>query len=307
MVTNPPRFPTLTADRKLLNFLASIALLLFSLNVYADDVEVTILGSGTPIPSIERFGPSTLIEYKGKKYLFDVGRGTTIRLNQIGINAAEIDYLFLTHLHSDHITGFADLWLTGWIWQRRNDLNVYGPEGIEGFITYTQKAFSSDIAFRRKQTGLSPDGLKLNLMPVQQGVIYKDNDVRITAIRVEHGAVENAYGYRFDTDKHSVLLSGDTTFSKNLIHHGKDVDLLIHELAVIEPRLIEHNNKLKKISDYHTSLQQAKKVIDHIQPDRTVFNHLLIIGVEPRKLSQDINTLFKGRAELAYDLMKIVL
>lgn len=307
MVINHPRFHTLTADRKLLNFLASIALLLFSLNVYADALEVTILGSGTPVPNIERFGPSTLIEFKDKKYLFDVGRGATIRLNQIGINPSEIDHLFLTHLHSDHITGFADLWLTGWIWQRKNALGVYGPEGVENFIRHTQKAFSSDIAFRKKQTGLSPEGLKLNVMPVQQGVIYKDNDVRITAIRVEHGAVENAYGFRFDTAKHSVLLSGDTTFSNNLIHHGKDVDLLIHELAVIKPRLIEQNDKLKKISDYHTSLQQAKKVIDCIQPERTLFNHLLIIGVEPRKLNQEIHSLFEGRAELAYDLMKIVL
>ena len=291
----------------MLNFLASIPLLLFSLSVYADNLEVTILGSGTPVPSIERFGPSTLIEYKNKKYLFDVGRGATIRLNQIGINPSEIDHLFLTHLHSDHITGFADLWLTGWIWQRKNELGVYGPEGVENFISHTQKAFSSDIAFRSKQTGLSPEGLKLNVMPVQQGVIYKDKDVKITAIKVDHGSVENAYGYRFDTNKHSVLLSGDTTFSNNLIHHGKDVDLLIHELAVIDPKLIEHNDKLRKISDYHTSLQQAKKVIDYIQPERTIFNHLLIIGVEPQKLNQEIHSLFKGQAELAYDLMKIVL
>lgn len=103
------------------------------------------------------------------------------------------------------------------------------------------------------------------------------------------------------------MLSGDTTLSKNLIHHGKELDLLIHELAVIKPKLIEHNHKLKKISDYHTSFQQAKKVIDSIQPERTIFNHLLIIGAEPQKLRQEIQSFFNGRAELAYDLMIVKL
>lgn len=247
MVINLRRSLIHTADKKLLKPLTVIVLMLFTFDVSGAQLKVTILGSGTPIPSIERFGSSTLIEYKDKKYLFDVGRGTTIRLSQIGIKASEIDHLFLTHLHSDHITGFADLWLTGWIWQRKNVLNVYGPNGIENFIRHTQKAFSSDISFRKKQTKLSEKGLSLNVQTVLQGIIYKDDDVTITAIKVDHGSVNHAYGFRFDTEANSILLSGDTTLSKNLIKQGENLDLLIHELAVIEPNLIESNPKLKKL------------------------------------------------------------
>lgn len=280
-----------------------LALLLFSYYANADELKVTILGSGTPVPSIERFGASTLIEYKNKKYLFDVGRGTTIRLSQIGISPSEIDHLFLTHLHSDHITGFADFWLTGWIWQRRDNLNVYGPEGIENFITHTQKAYSTDIAFRKKHTGLSEKGLKLVLNSVQHGPMYQDKDVKITAVKVDHDPVKNAYGYRFETEEHAILISGDTTLSESLINHGKDLDLLIHELAVIDPHLIESNDRLKKISSYHTSLQQAKQVVDAIKPKKTIFNHLLIFGVDFASLSREIELLFQGKAELGYDLM----
>jgi len=284
---------------------AFIILSLLSIQGYASELKVTILGSGTPIPSLERFGPSTLIEYKDKKYLFDVGRGTTIRLSQIGINPSEIDHLFLTHLHSDHITGFADLWLTAWIWQRKDELNVYGPNGVENFISHTQKAFSSDITYRQNHTGLQGKGLQLNVKTVQQGIIYENNDVKITAIKVDHGSVEHAYGYKFDTEKNSILLSGDTTFSRGLITHGKNLDLLIHELAVIEPKLIANNLKLKKIAEYHSSLEQVKQVIDLIQPKQTIFNHLLIIGMDEERVRQDVQLLFKGKAVLGNDLMTI--
>ncbi len=280
-----------------------LILLLFTQYAYSDELKVTILGSGTPIPSIERFGASTLIEYKNRKYLFDVGRGATIRLSQIGINPSEIDHVFFTHLHSDHITGFADFWLTGWIWHRRAALNVYGPEGIDNFISHTQKAFSTDIAVRKKHTGLLEKGLELKLNTVQQGLIYKDKDVKITAIKVDHDPVENAFGYRFDTEENSILLSGDTTLSENLINHGKDLDLLIHELAVIKTELIEHNDKLKKVSQYHSSLQQVKQVVDVLKPKKIIFNHLLILGVDTTSLSQEIELLFQDKAELAHDLM----
>lgn len=290
---------------KLLRPVAFILLCLCSIQVYASDLKVTILGSGTPIPSIERFGSSTLIEYKNKKYLFDVGRGTTIRLSQIEVDPSEIDHLFLTHLHSDHITGFADLWLTGWIWQRKAGLNVYGPEGVENFIEHTQKTFSKDIAFRKKHTGLQKKGLQLNVNEVQQGVIYKNSDVKITAIKVDHGSVEQAFGYRFDTRENAILLSGDTTLSKNLVKHGENLDLLIHELAVIDQNLIERNPKLKKISQYHSSLDQVKQVINLLDPELTIYNHLLIIGIDQETVKMQIQSLFKGKAVLGYDLQEI--
>lgn len=273
----------------------------------ASELKVTLLGTGTPRPDIERFGPSTLIEYKGHKYLFDVGRGATIRLHQLGINPAEIDYLFLTHLHSDHISGFADFWTTGWIWQRRTALTVMGPEGTESFVEHIKSAFSKDITYREKQTNLPESGLGVSVTKVQDGIIYKNDEVSIKAISVDHGEVNQAYAYRFATEQHSVLVSGDTTFSKNLVSQGKNLDLLIHELAVISPRLLANNPKLRKISEYHASLDDVEKVLNQIKPKQTVFNHLLLIGSGEEAVNKEIQSRLEGNVSLGHDLMRIIL
>ena len=97
----------------------------------AHEIKVTLLGTGCPPASMERFGPSILVEVGGKKFLFDTGRGAIQRLEQLKINWQDIDGVFFTHLHSDHVVGFPDLWLTGWLIApgRNKPLPVWGPIG----------------------------------------------------------------------------------------------------------------------------------------------------------------------------------
>lgn len=291
--------------RNLITFFI-LNLLCQSLTVNADELKVTFLGTGTPVPSIERFGSSTLIEHKGKYFLFDVGRGATIRLSQIGMYPSDIDNVFLTHLHSDHITGFDDFWITGGIWQRANTLNVYGPDGTKSFVEHTQAAFSLDAFYREKQSSLNLKGLEVNVTEIKEGLIYDEDGLKVTAFRVDHGAVEHAYGYRIDSDRHSVLLSGDTTHSENLIANSRELDLLIHEVSVIEPKLLQSNPKLKSISKYHTSLQQLHKLVEKVNPNKTVLNHLLLIGADETELSHLLETQFQDQSiDVGQDLMTI--
>src|SRR5215471_5719780 len=81
----------------------------------AQDFKVTLLGTGVPFPAPDRFGAATLVEAGRERLLFDVGRGATIRLNQLGVPMGTLNAVFLTHFHSDHTSGIPDLWLTGWI------------------------------------------------------------------------------------------------------------------------------------------------------------------------------------------------
>src|SRR6478672_9212062 len=98
--------------------------------VNVSDIKVTLLGTGTPQPLLERFGPSILIQAGSETVLFDAGRGCLQRLRQLNVSYAKIDALFLTHLHSDHVVGLPDLWLTGWlVSERSTPLDVYGPAG----------------------------------------------------------------------------------------------------------------------------------------------------------------------------------
>jgi ribonuclease Z len=94
-------------------FRSGLLLLFVSWNIRAQHLKVTLLGTGSPIPVIERFGPSTLVEAGREKLLIDCGRGVSLRLGQLHIPLGAVTAVFLTHLHSDHIVGIPDLWLTG--------------------------------------------------------------------------------------------------------------------------------------------------------------------------------------------------
>ena len=93
-------------------------------------IRVTLLGTGAPTPLPDRFGAATLVEAGSRKLLFDAGRGATIRIRQLGIQVGDIDGVFITHFHSDHLVGLADLWLTGWLaanGRRDHPLAMWGP------------------------------------------------------------------------------------------------------------------------------------------------------------------------------------
>ena len=115
----------------------------------AQDIRVTLLGTGTPAPVMNRFGPSILVEAGEQKFLFDAGRGAMQRLTQIRVGWKDVTGVFLTHLHSDHVVGFPDLWLTGWLsspyGQRTTPMKVFGPQGTAAMMAGCGLAF---VAYR---------------------------------------------------------------------------------------------------------------------------------------------------------------
>ena len=118
-----------------------------------DDLfKVTLLGTGTPVPSAERFGYSTLVEAGEQRLVFDFGRGVAIRLAQLKVPLGSINAHFLTHFHSDHTNGLPDLWLTGWLrppyGQRNQPFLIYGPKGLRELTSGLTAAYARDIAMR---------------------------------------------------------------------------------------------------------------------------------------------------------------
>ena len=246
-----------------------------------DLFRVTLLGTGAPPPRLDRFGPSTLVEVGKQKFIFDAGRGAMQRLHQLGIPFAVISGMFLTHHHSDHVVGFPDLWLTGWIgrpWgQRSTPLQVWGPEGTAEMMEYLPKAFAVDIRVRRRN--YPPDGVKLAAHEIKAGTVFDDDGVRVTAFEVDHGGEElPAYGYRIDYRGRAAVLSGDTTFNENLIRHAQGVDLIVHEVTAAAGSSAESAAQLKRIGANHTTPEQAGEVFSRANPKLAVYNHLLLFG-----------------------------
>jgi ribonuclease Z len=282
------------------------------------DFRVTLLGTGVPTPRADRFGPSTLIEAGSRKLLIDAGRGTTIRLNQIGVPMGEIDVLLLTHYHSDHTSGIPDLWLTGWLQshfaRRTTPFHVIGPTGARTLMSGLEMAYRRDIEIRLADEQLPPEGVAVIVDEFNQdGVVFDQDGVRVLAFEVDHGAaITPAYGYRVEYDGRVAVISGDTRYNENVIRYGEGADLLIHEVAIVRPELMSVPF-IQRIMAHHTTAREAGMVFSRTRPKLAAFTHLVFLASEtvpPASIADLIDETrqsYSGPLEVGEDLMSFLI
>lgn len=284
-----------------------LVIVLYATACNADFIKVTLLGTGSPRPSVERNGPAVLVEVGGKYLLFDTGRGVVQRLQQLDIRISDIQQIFLTHLHSDHVSALDDIWLTGWIYQRAMPLNVYGPKGTKAFVDHMKQSYSYDVQLRNQYSGLDLNAGLVAANNIKPGVIYSEDGIKVTAFLVDHRPVDPAYGYRIDFGERSVVISGDTTYSQSLVDHALETDLLVHEIMAVKSKILEKNPRLQKIQRYHTSPEQLVKVLQNTKPRAAVMTHVIVVGVPETEVVQQIKKDYQGEIYLGEDLMSFEL
>lgn len=275
---------------------------------HGQDIKVTLLGTGTPAPVMNRFGPSILVEAGGQKLLFDTGRGALQRLTQIGVPWRDVQGVFLTHLHSDHLVGLPDLWLTGWlVSQRSAPLAVWGPKGTRKMVSHLEQAFEYDIKIRVVDDHAAPDGALIVVEEVSNGFVYEKDGVKVTAFDVDHTPVTPAFGYRIDYAGRAVVLSGDTRPSENLIRFAQGVDLLVHEVAVPETyrRARIAPELAKSRIAHHTTPEQAGEVFARTKPRLAVYSHIGLPSATEQDIVPPTRINYNGALELGEDLMVI--
>jgi ribonuclease Z len=267
-----------------------------SVSELEDGLHVVLCGAGSPLPDPVRSGPCVLIIAGDTLVTVDAGSGSTTNLLDMQVPLGEISAQLLTHFHSDHIDNLGKLGMMRWVnAANTSPLPVIGPVGTQTVVEGFNLAYATDAQYRHDHhTGLvapkSGAGLiAKEFTSPEQGVmltVFKKNGLTVKAFSVDHKPVHPAVGYHFEYKGRTVVISGDTTKSKNVEMAAKNVDLLVHEALSNELiKLIQataenkHMPILAKvmfdIPDYHTSPVEAAQVAAAANARHLMYYHIV--------------------------------
>ena len=275
--------------------------------------QLILLGTGTPNADPERSGPSLAIVVGSNSYIVDFGPGVVRRASALSkqwggkieaLNANNLKLAFLTHLHSDHTAGYADLILTPWVLGRNIPLEVYGPKGLTQMTEDLLEAYRSDISYRLD--GLEPAnalGWQVNTHEITEGVVFQDDLIEVTAFKINHGSWDNAFGYRFVTPDKTIVISGDTRPSQNLIRYSEGADILVHEVYS-QAGFDKKTEVWKKYhASHHTSTFELGEIANKTKPGLLVLHHILFWGANEEELLDEISQIYDGLVSVGSDMM----
>ncbi|MFW9792775.1 MAG: MBL fold metallo-hydrolase [Candidatus Thorarchaeota archaeon] len=266
------------------------------------EIKAILLGTGTPNIDPERSGPSVTIVVGDSVYIFDFGPGVVRRAIAAGIKSTSLTRAFLTHLHSDHTVGYPDLIFTPAVEGRKEPLEVYGPKGITEMTNHIEEAYKVDV--RERIDGLEPaieSGYAVNVHEITEGVVYKDRHIEIEAFLVDHGSLE-AYGYKITTPDKTIVISGDTCPSTNLIKHAMGCDILIHEVYSAEGLKERPDDWIRYHSSVHTSTYELAEIASKVKPKLLVLYHQLFWNRSEDEIVAEISSRYNGEIVSGKDL-----
>lgn len=266
----------------------------------SEGLHVGLCGAGAPLPDPSRGGPCAIVVAKQgtdvQTYVVDAGTGGVRTLAQMGLPVGEIDGVFLTHFHSDHIDGLGELAMQRWVNRMATSpLPLIGPAGVERVADGFNQAYAQDFVYRTAHHGadiVPPSGAGLEAVPFAEpqdgvdAVVLEQDGLRVTAILVDHTPVAPAVGYRFDFLGRSIVISGDTVKSGNLQRAAEGADLMLHE--ALAPQLVDvitqaaakaGRANIEKITldilDYHTTPVEAAELAQGAGVKMLVFHHIV--------------------------------
>jgi len=237
-------------------------------------VNVHLIGTGGPELTPGREGMSTLIQANGQTLLFDAGRGALQHIYLSRIDPRSVTKVIFTHLHSDHIEGFPSIWMAPWfMFGRKTNLEIWGPVGTRQMVDGMREMYTHDVEHRANPV-FKREYLDMTVHEISDGVVYDDGGVKITAFTVEHDDGNPAFGYRIDAAGRVILLSGDTTYSENVVKFGMNADLLVSNVVAFSEAMTKAGT-LKPVIDKLTTPEQAAAIFLKDKPRMAVFSHIV--------------------------------
>jgi ribonuclease BN (tRNA processing enzyme) len=275
-----------------------------------------LLGTGGgPRPRKATAASAQVIVSDGVAYVVDCGDGVARQLVSAGVPLINLRHVFLTHQHSDHNADYGNLLLLAWSAGLNSRVDAWGPPPI---VQMTRQFF--DLNAFDINTRIADEG-RVPLVPLVHahdltagGVVMQDDRVKVTAAIVDHPPIEHAFAYRFDTADRSIVISGDTAVSKNLIALAKDADVLVHEVLWVPAvdRLVAtvpNATTLKQhIINSHTSAEDCGRVASAAGVKTLVLSHLVPPddpSITDQMWIDAARKHFKGTIVVGKDLMEV--
>jgi ribonuclease Z len=275
-------------------------------------VDVTLLGTGSPLPDPNRAGPATLVRAGTAQLLVDAGRGVLMRLSAAGVGAHQLDAVLVTHLHSDHLTDLGDVITTSWILSMApRPLRIAGPPGTTEVVDAILASLRRDIAYRTAHHDDLTWEPRVEVAELTDGLAFEDGDVRVIVAPTDHRPVEPSIAFRIEHTSErvttSVVVAGDTVPCGSLDELCRDADALVHTVVRADLIAAIPLQRLNDILDYHSSVEQAAQTAERAGVSTLVLTHYvpaLAPGAEDewRELAARH---FSGRVELGDDLHRV--
>lgn len=271
-------------------------------------MQVIILGSGSPLVTPDRAGPSTLVRIGKTDLLFDCGRAVLMRGAAVGMNARDLTALFVTHMHSDHTTDYNDVITTRWISSpQSNPLVAYGPAGFRRFTEATLAMLDTDVHYRMSHHDDLNEAPQVTVHEIAPGLVFEADGIRVMAEPTDHSPVHPTMGFRIEAAGKVVAIAGDTVPCEGLNRLCRGADVYVQ--TVIRRDIIERApfKRFRDVLDYHSDVAQAGKTAADCGVRTLVLNHPVPApqpGSEPQWIAL-AEAHFAGEVLLATDLLTV--
>jgi ribonuclease BN (tRNA processing enzyme) len=279
--------------------------------------KLVLLGTmAGPVLAPNRAMASQAVFVDGRGYLVDCGYGTVERMTQLGIRPPQIEAVFVTHHHSDHNADYTNLVHLAWIQGIPNEIRVYGPPPMGAINAAAIAMHKEDVDIRIKATGRKPMEAHIRVEELTRpGVVHQDDRMKVTAALVDHAPFQYAFGFRFDARDRSIVFSGDTKPTPNLVALARGADVLVHEAMYVPgiDRMLAKRPyvppRLKQfLMEGHTSAEDCGRIAAEAGVKTLVLSHLL--PGDDTELADEVwraeaAKYFRGEIVVGRDLMVI--
>jgi len=270
----------------------------------ASEFSLIIIGSGSPQFNPERSGPSALVQYRQHYYLVDMGNGTQARLHELGVPLKDLAAILLTHHHLDHNEEFIPIMIYRLL--RSGGFDIIGPPETKKLVNFVLQFYEEDIAYRlRRQGRFQANNREPVVREVKGGESFRLGDIKVTTARVNHTIYTVAY--RFEVAQQSIVISGDTAYSENLIELAREADILLLDSgeSIIRPGAEYRSGLRAQLNQAHPSLQDVCSMAEKARAKKIVLTHINPGKIDEESTIKTISERYHGKVIIARDLQEI--